>query len=77
MKRLALIVVAAAAAFYGSLAAPPFERASTAYAQQCTIKGKQVATAEGTLVCDCTVEKEPNCGCVITCDKGRPPVLEP
>ncbi len=35
MKRLTLIVAAAAAALYGALAAPTFQRASTAYAQQC------------------------------------------
>jgi hypothetical protein len=75
MKRLALSVALLAAAFCAALVAPPFRQgATTAYAQTCTIKGKQISTPEGTLVCDCTQDKDTNCGCMIECK--RPPLEE-
>lgn len=74
MKRMILSVALFLVACCAVLWSVSYSQSSVAHAQ-CTrtVKGAQVTTPNGTLVCDCTASEKLNCNCIVsdpTCGRG-------
>ncbi len=72
MKRLTLAIALLAVGFYGASMSSTYNQATVVHADTCKVQGKQVATGEGVLVCDCTQTQNTNCQCLLECP--RPPM---
>ena len=73
MKRFTIAVIFVVTSFAGASFVT-----STLFSSQVVVKaqkekdGKQVATPNGTLICDCTATKDFHCKCIVAADPEEP-----
>jgi len=75
MKRITLIFALLVVGAFAAQLVPVLRQSQVVHAQSCKVPGKQIATTDGILVCDCTVSTNTNCNCIVAC-KGPGELLD-